>query len=118
MTGGGIRGNHNPSYKTRWINIEPENTSNLPLASSFARQNQTQVKVYPNPTKSLFTIDISGESQSFEAVIYDFNGQILKKQVFENSLGDNFVTDLAAGIYLVKITLDSGEETNHKIIKQ
>lgn len=68
-------------------------------------ESETQVKVYPNPTKGLVTLEAEG---MLEVSVYNALGQcVLKKEVAENQS----VVDLqnrSEGLYLLRIKTENG----------
>ena len=68
-------------------------------------ESETQVKVYPNPTKGLVTLEAEG---MLEVSVYNTLGQcVLKKEVAENQS----VVDLqnrSEGLYLLRIKTENG----------
>jgi len=76
-----------------------------------------KLKIYPNPTNGIFTIQSFFEN-SITAKIYDVLGkQVLKSLSINNGMNTIDMTDLPKGIYLLKV--NNLEETKTiKIIKQ
>lgn len=83
------------------------------------RLEHVEMKVYPNPTTGLISIEASGVQTESEMQIelYDSQG----RKLTEKRSGDNRailnLTDYAAGYYIVKLKVD-GEHTTWKVIKQ
>ena len=73
----------------------------------------SNLKVHPNPTKTLIQIEIENYNGSFEAKLYDFNGKIL-----ETTNSTNFsIRDYSNGIYILEVAYgDRVEEV--KVIKE
>jgi 1,4-alpha-glucan branching enzyme len=70
------------------------------VLSNNSFENLVQVGLYPNPAKDNFTIDM--DAKSIE--IYTLTGQLIK--VVKNTIANNEIniSDLANGMYVVKIT--------------
>ena len=68
-------------------------------------ENETQVKVYPNPTNGMVTVEAEGMSL---VSVYNSLGQcVLEKQVSgETTTLD--LKDVAAGLYLLRVKTESG----------
>lgn len=68
-------------------------------------ENETQVKVYPNPTNGMVTVETEGMSL---VSVYNSLGQcVLEKQVSgETAILD--LKDVAAGLYLLRVKTESG----------
>lgn len=75
------------------------------------------VKIYPNPTKGNFRIDL-GKTENGNYTIFNELSQTIKKGVFENESGiDVNLSGYPKGIYFISI--DTGlEKTNKKIVLQ
>jgi len=72
-----------------------------------------RAKIYPNPVKN--TIRIQTSSKIEQIIIYDVNGRLLKQ--LSNPLEEINISDLANGIYFVKIFTQESIITR-KIIKE
>ena len=74
------------------------------------------LNVYPNPTTDV--VNVTLENKSINSVsISDLNGRIVKSKDYKNVSNVSMnVSDLAAGVYMMSITSDSGTATK-KIIK-
>lgn len=84
-----------------------------------ANINNIQVKISPNPVRSILNIDFTKAGSGKKTInIYDANGRLLITQSAERYVQLNVKT-LPSGIYLIKI-LDAGGEQlfTSKIIKQ
>ncbi len=78
---------------------------------------QISTSIYPNPNNGQFNVDIAGMKGSATIEVFDAVGR--KIRVKDNSTNQTVInlTDQAAGIYLVKVTVD-GKIFNHKIVYQ
>ena len=59
---------------------------------------KNQIDIYPNPASDVIYIDLD---KSFDATIYNYQGQIVKKINVEN--GQVCVSDLPNGIYFFEV---------------
>lgn len=84
---------------------------NNTLSSSNFSQNNLEVSLYPNPVNNVLNIETALELQSVE--IYNIQGQRVK---ISNQKQLN-VSDLAKGIYLVKIQNNENSILTKKFIK-
>lgn len=80
------------------------------------------VKIYPNPTDGLFTVEIINVSDSAQVsgklYLYDMTGQLLKKEEINSEKKIEFdLSKNADGVYLLKIQMKELEST-WKIIKK
>ena len=74
----------------------------------------TNVKLYPNPTNGIFTLN----TPSNQVSIYDLNGKLVKEFKGDYGMGYSFdISSLNKSIYLVKIKTDSGALKTTKLVK-
>ncbi|MBP5663282.1 MAG: T9SS type A sorting domain-containing protein [Bacteroidales bacterium] len=77
---------------------------------------QQQVSIYPNPTTSDVTLDLSGlNARTVE--LFSMNGQLLNTVVPTEETMMMSLSQYAAGIYFVRIHTDKGI-TTQKIVKK
>lgn len=69
-------------------------------------------KIYPNPAKEFFQIETSVEMESIS--IYDIQGKKIKN--YKTSQQNYSVADLSAGLYFLRIQLQSGESFMKKLL--
>lgn len=74
------------------------------------------IVIAPNPAKYMFNIK-GMENGKNTIVIYAANGQLVKTQTSTLNTDDVDVTNLAPGMYLVKITSETGNTVVSKLIK-
>ena len=86
--------------------------ANMSTSDNFV--NQTNVKIYPNPTKDIVFIESNDIINSLE--IYDMQGKVLKKHSNNNKKAQITIQNLPNSIYLVKVKTDKGIQT-FKVIK-
>lgn len=104
-------------YKSS-VTINPAATGINDLSSKVGH-----LKVFPNPITSDFGLTFSAaESMDLTAELYNLNGELVKnlmnENVSEGAFTRNFnISDLAAGVYMVKLTSGSASVTQ-KIFKQ
>ena len=77
----------------------------------------SKLSVYPNPAKDMITIsnDVNAVVSIIE--ITDLNGRIVKTKSLDATQGQISTSDLATGVYMMKIVTDQGTATK-KIIKE
>jgi hypothetical protein len=75
-------------YAVSELGIDNKNTNDL-------------IKVYPNPTYSLITIEVLSAGSNFE--IQNALGQVVKKGTLINKKSIINIDDLSAGVYMLKI---------------
>ena len=93
----------------------------IPVSSQLIENPTDQLKIYPNPTAGIITIEFYTETQSpVDFQIYSVTGELLKsesKGLFEAGK-HHFtidVSDLIQGVYFAKVTMNSKLIT-HKIV--
>jgi hypothetical protein len=80
----------------------------------------TQINIYPNPTSNYCTLQLSGESGTFTASIFDVTGREVMP-LFSNQRFSTYsfnVSSLPSGLYFVRVKDKSGNEGVAKFIKQ
>ena len=82
--------------------------------SDFLSSNLT---VYPNPANNVLNISNSVNATINNVDVTDLNGRVIKSVKVNATEGQISVSDLAAGMYMVKITTDQGTGVK-KIVKQ
>ena len=80
--------------------------------------NDSNYKIYPNPTNSIFNIGAKDDNEKIKVEIYDMTGRsvISTKNVVSQTISLN-VKNLQSGHYIVKIINDSGKVTSMKMVK-
>ncbi len=84
---------------------ETENTSDLCM------------KIYPNPSNGVIFVDF-GVKGDKNVQVFDVLGKLIYNVDIQddNSIIQNFLTNLSSGVYLVKMTSESKNETL-KVVK-
>jgi YD repeat-containing protein len=80
---------------------------------------QQEIKIYPNPTQGMLTVEIVNFTENLQAdfILTDLSGKIIdRRRATTGSLTFN-LSPHPSGIYLLRITMD-GETTTWKIIKE
>lgn len=79
--------------------------------------SENNFSVFPNPTNNVinFSNNVNATVNTIE--IFDLNGRIIKSIKINATEGQVSVSDLSAGMYMMKISTDSGIVTK-KIVKQ
>lgn len=104
----------------REIVMDPQNIKSRSSEESFQESLSSQsVKIYPNPTIGHLKIEFSNYSEDSNYILDLFNtqGQSLYHFQPRSSITEIDITDRQAGLYILKITIDSNEST-WKIIKK
>ncbi len=101
--------------------LDPNNTNATTInykqlgTAGIADVVMRSIKVYPNPSNGIFTVDIATEAQYN---VYGILGQLVAEGQFAS--GDNALdlSDLSNGIYILKITDAAGKSANYKLVKE
>ncbi|PZX47706.1 T9SS type A sorting domain-containing protein, partial [Algoriphagus chordae] len=106
------------TQETITIQVNRSNEAGFNTDSGFG---QTSIKMYPNPASSIVNLQPTDESVEIaEIAIFDIRGRLIQK--YEPSIvanGNRYtlkVDDLAAGVYLVTTTTESGATQMHRLI--
>jgi Secretion system C-terminal sorting domain len=82
------------------------------LANTNFNNNKTTIKLYPNPSEEKIVLEYPF-SHFVKYSIYDASGKIIKKGISEKSNKlEITISNLEAGIYLIKTILDEEIQTN------
>ena len=92
------------------FNFCAENTASL---NEFSTNN---VKLYPNPTNGLFTVDVSF-SGSKTIRVTDLTGKVIKEVSTSNDSVQFNQNDVSSGVYLVAVITEVGTITKKLIIE-
>ncbi|MBU2930065.1 PQQ-dependent sugar dehydrogenase [Winogradskyella psychrotolerans] len=80
----------------------------------------SEISIYPNPTKNTFNINF-GSNSNIDAItdiaIYDIQGKRLKS-IHRNTeiIQTVNTTKLSNGIYILKINIENGKQSTHKLV--
>ncbi len=96
-------------------------TPPYPVITSISNDNldKNDIKIYPNPTNGLFTIDVNNnENYNVEIIVKDLTGKIIYANSFNNSASNNIdLSCQSAGIYIIQIKMGN-EIYNTQVVKQ
>lgn len=97
----------------------PGNMEEEEPATYEEKLRETQVTIYPNPTKGILKVDISGvdKFENAQISLYDLTGKLLQQWT---SISQSNVIDLAGqtpGMYIMQIAYN-GQVSRWKIIKE
>ena len=118
--GGSLGGAIDPNFNNDIMEIDYVRVYQQSTLSSNSALNIQTTRIYPNPVGDLLNIQFKN-SQSQQAVlnVYDISGRMIadKKVRIVNQKIEYNTAALNSGIYVLTLTLDSGDQTNHKFIK-
>jgi len=83
------------------------------------KSTESQISVFPNPTKDNVTINVGNEDNLVAYSIFDNSGSIVKKGKFTTKLNEETIniSDLRKGIYLINVETENSN-FREKIIKE
>ncbi|MEX0291407.1 MAG: malectin domain-containing carbohydrate-binding protein [Flavobacteriaceae bacterium] len=117
VANGGVDGTCCPINTVEWIPVIPDfsaqNTQSVASKSAFP-----EIKIYPNPSTDEVRIDLQDQPQDIKVVVRSLSAQKVEEMEFRATEEPRFTLDEAPGIYLFKITLQSGQEIIKKVIKK
>jgi hypothetical protein len=77
----------------------------------------SNITTYPNPAKNVINIS-NGLNAVIESIeLTDLNGRVVKTQNINATEGQVSISDLSAGVYMMKVSTDQGVATK-KVVKQ
>ncbi len=128
--GGGIDGSGNSMgvKKVRDINIDEVYVYNrvlsqpeilatmyrttLPAVLSNSNFELKEISLYPNPTNSIFTVEVPNDTVKTISVV-----DIMGKVIVNSNVATVDVSSLASGVYIVKVETTSGKVGTQKLVK-
>ena len=84
-----------------------------PSVLSSSNFEVNEISLYPNPTNSVFNLEISNEVVK-QVEIYDLSG----KKLLKSNQHQIDVSSFATGIYMVQILTESGKTGVSKLVKK
>lgn len=113
-----VNGNIAIVYTIGEVNVQELNAGNILLSEGFINSNfgetlsitevnptENQLLLYPNPAEEVFYV--SSSEPIIQLTLYDVSG----KQIAQTGKSQMLISDLASGVYFVKIST----ETNHTV---
>jgi len=110
----------NGNYAVELIEKSCVDTSACVMVSSIGLVENgfgDQLKVFPNPTKGSFNIDLGDHSEDAEVTIRDITGKVIQSSTFNSGQLLNFSLDEPSGLYMIYIT-SAGKRAVIRMIKE
>ena len=79
--------------------------------------NTFDFDIYPNPSRDLFNLKLNKDQNNGMVQIFSLEGKLLKQVYVNGQSNIVFGQTLAEGVYLVKVTNNSGHSTTKRIIR-
>ncbi|MEQ9468627.1 MAG: DNRLRE domain-containing protein [Ekhidna sp.] len=89
----------------------------IPIVSNAGHYNEQKIEIYPNPTSDKVMIRSLGKISYYSLI--DLNGRILQEGTFEvkdQSVKEIEISSLSKGLYVLRITFDTGDELIEKFL--
>lgn len=104
-------------YRLKQVDIDNRFTYTHIKAVKGMGETQVSVMLYPNPNYGQFTVRIDGVNRSFDAVITDMGGKVVRRLILGNN-GAVSVSGLSAGTYIIRIpdVFGEGEAFTEKVM--
>ena len=82
--------------------------------------NERKITIYPNPTKGMLRIDITGDELPGDAMIFIYNssGTTVRQM---NKITESNIVDISSqptGVYIMRVIIDKEQVSTWKIIKE
>jgi hypothetical protein len=89
---------------------QPSDTIKYSEAGINTITNNTSINVYPNPANDVVIINFKGYTGRKKTIVelYNITGGLIKTQLIQSALTEVNISDLAEGVYIVKVTNDNG----------
>ena len=106
----------NPSYSVRFYG---KRIGPLPIGIKGNKEKEELIKVWPNPTSGVLSINTQDIKGQVKISIVNAVGEEIKKQhkELENNLYELDVSDLPEGIYLLRIETEKGIMTKKVVVE-
>ena len=114
-------------YRLRQVDLDGKETFFAPVAVSFTgKATETALVAYPNPLSGSEQLHLTYQSATAgkgQLRITDMTGRMVRQQSLDVTAGTTDfaveqLSDLKTGMYLVRLTLPSGQVQNLKVVKQ
>lgn len=101
----------NGSYAVIIDNGSCTDTSDCFVVSSVGLSeelNTPSIRVYPNPSNGIISIELGGEYNEVKLILFDNLGRIVANQLFTATKQIELVIDAVPGNYILKLQTNSG----------
>ncbi len=91
---------------------------NIPSLGVSAVSNQSTLKLYPNPNKGSFTVNVLTENtETADVVITDAVGKVVKEFTLPTNNATGITMNNVPGLYFVNVKISSGSYTERLLIE-
>jgi hypothetical protein len=92
--------------------------TSLGYTSTFEIDQLTGIKIFPNPTKDFFNIELEEIENDLQFTMIDITGRIILQKAITKSKTTINTGDLLSGMYFYKITANNGKTKSGKLLIQ
>ena len=92
------------------------NESRIPLYNCV--RNDFGIKVYPQPAKNSFKIDIPAELINAQISLMDATGRVVTKTLADKKVTEIITTELPIGLYMLMVTKNENQFNGKVIISR
>ncbi|MEL7120161.1 MAG: T9SS type A sorting domain-containing protein [Bacteroidota bacterium] len=78
---------------------------------------QPQLSIYPNPTSDFVNIQLPSSTKEGRLALFDLNGRLISRQLFNNKSMQLHLDGLVKGTYLIQLEID-GQLYQERLVKQ
>jgi len=105
------------SIRSYYLNDFTNTACGLALSVNESKQTTNDIKIYPNPFNTVFTIDYELQNESAQLNVYNVFGKLVKEQKINTKQTQIDLTNQANGVYF--ITLLGGKNVlTKRVVKQ
>jgi polyhydroxybutyrate depolymerase len=93
--------------------------SRTALVSAINTRENTKIKVYPNPSNGIITIDFSGSDEKFKTLnMYSISGNLAFSKIINNEVQLVIENTFAPGMYIIELVNENGIIKTEKMVVQ
>lgn len=105
--------------QTIWEFFRQYSKSSVITAINNNTRENTKIKIYPNPSNGLVTIDFSNTQEKFKTLnIYNVSGSLVFTTSINNEQQIYIENKLAEGMYVIELVNENGNTTTEKMVVQ
>jgi hypothetical protein len=98
--------------------VDYDGTESLSWPVPFVKGISREFKLFPNPTSQNINILLDGQYDIVEARIFDLNGRVVEKMMFQSAQILNFDIKSEPGVYLIEIVSKEESKALFKVVKK
>lgn len=102
-----------PAAAVATMRLDTFNFTSVLGTNNFLSSN---LSVYPNPTKDIIYVNNNLNAVVNSIEMSDLNGRVVKTQIINAAEGQVSISDLAAGVYMMKVITDQGTADRKSVV--